>query len=98
MYYAMGHVSRFLPRNSQRIAHAVSASTRLQLTSWLTVAATTGEQLLVVVLMNAEDTAQALAVQAGPRYANLTVPPHSFHSFTFPATLLAITASHAASE
>ena len=98
MYWAMGHFSRFLPRHSQRIFHAVSASTQLQLTSWVKVAATTGEQLVVVVLMNAEDTAQSLAVKAGPRYANLTVQPHSFHSLTFPAALLAITASDVARE
>jgi glucosylceramidase len=98
MYYALGHFSRFLPRGSRRVHHNITAPTKLLYTTWLrqAEAAPMGGEEVVVVVMNGEDTAQQLAVQAGPRYASLEVPPRSWHTLTFPAALL--TAEHVDTE
>jgi glucosylceramidase len=99
MFYAMGHFSRFLPRGSVRLhselqtAAERTAAATPQLTTWLRNATHDGvrSEEVVVVLMNNDDVEQVLAVQAGKLYANLTVPPHSMHSITFPAALLTLT-------
>ena len=90
IYYALGHFSRFLPRGSRRIHNNITAPTKLTYTTWIRPSETgpMGSEEVVVVVMNGADTAQQLAVQAGPRYAMLEVPPRSWHSLYFSASLL----------
>ena len=91
IYYAIGHASRFLPRGSRRIYSNITAPTNLTYTTWVrqAEAGPIGAEEVVVVLMNGEDAPQQLAIQAGPRYAVIEAPPHSWHSLVFPASLLA---------
>ena len=92
MYYAIGHFSRFLPRGSQRVQSNITQPTSLLYTTWVRHAAggAEGSEEVVVVLMNGGDSAEQLAVRAGPRYALLDVPARSWHTLHFDASLLAV--------
>lgn len=86
MYFAMGHFSRFLSRDSQRVHSQLSTNSTLQYTTW--IKGDVDEEIVVIVLMNDENVDQKLSVQAGLSFATIVVPAHSMHSITFPASLL----------
>lgn len=86
MYYAMGHFSRFLPRDSQRVANSISTASKLQYTTF--IRGTEDNEEIVMMLMNNQDVTDTLYIQAGKLFANVTAPAHSMYSLVFPANLL----------
>lgn len=78
-YWYMGHVSRFVPPQSVRIGATLAREGASAATPILGAAFTTPSGATVLVLQNAQDTAELVAVD-DPRVGStgwVTLPPHA---------------------
>lgn len=83
-YWYMGHVSRFVPPGSIRLGSSLSREGPNTTQAVLGIAFSTPDSHTVVVLMNTQDTPEAIVLQ-DPRYGaiNATMPPHSIQTWVY---------------
>jgi len=102
-YYALGHFARFLPEGSIRIANTITGSApNLEYVTFSVSLSETGDSWtkklargqgaastqIVTIILNRQNTATAVQIQAGSWYATVHIPAHSLHTLLFDASIL----------
>eukprot|EP01089_Gocevia_fonbrunei_P014072 TRINITY_DN3774_c0_g1_i5.p1 TRINITY_DN3774_c0_g1~~TRINITY_DN3774_c0_g1_i5.p1 ORF type:complete len:494 (-),score=93.93 TRINITY_DN3774_c0_g1_i5:77-1558(-) len=92
VYYYMGQFSKFISPKSVVVNSTVSLTTlssrKISPEGWFTddlvaTAAVTPENNVVVVVVNAKDTAVPFTLVDGKYFANIESPPHSIQTFVY---------------